>query len=287
MDRSKVAAGMALALSLTACGSDEPSGEEVAYSLQFAGRVSGEPFLCNTTYAGIGNPPRDIEALDFRFYLYDVTLISADGTEHPLTLTQDQTWQRDNVAFLDFEDGTGKCETGSPATRTVVEGTAPEMDYTGVKFTVGIPAAMNHLDAATAPAPFNIPGMWWSWGGGYKYMRIEVATAANPAYYWHHGATNCSGDVSAGFACQFDNLATITLDNFDPATDRIAFDLATFYQDSNLEQPQDYVTDFVSGCMAFSGDPECPTLFGKLGLMFEDAEGTSPQQSVFTVEKGE
>lgn len=276
--RWQSALALALLLPLSACESGPQQ-----FTLEFVPMVGTEAFQCGSTYSGIGTGETSITPLDFRLYVHDVTLIGADGSSTPLELTQDGVWQRDTIALLDFEDGTGDCETGSPLTRMVVEGTAPAGDYTGVAFTLGIPASYNHLDAATAPPPLNVPGLWWSWSGGYKYARLDVRTPNNPAFYFHLGATNCSGDSSSGYDCAYQNLPRITLMNTVPGEDHIVMDLKHFYANSDLEHPVDYVSDYVSGCMAFSGDPECEPLFNVLGMTFEAATANPPAQSLFTV----
>lgn len=89
--------------------------------------------------------------LDFRLFVHDVELVRAGGEHVPFRLTEDGAWQRDGVALLDFEDGSGSCETGSADTNARLRGEAPQHeDYTGVAFTLGMPERRNHLDAATA-----------------------------------------------------------------------------------------------------------------------------------------
>jgi uncharacterized repeat protein (TIGR04052 family) len=276
----------ALSISLFAgCGGAE--SEEAAsatFALQFAAKVGDEAFSCASSLEGVGTSKTSAKPLDFRMYVHDVRLVRGDGSEVPLSLEQDGQWQRDDIAFLDFEDGTGTCSTGSPQTRTEVVGRAPAGDYAGVAFVLGLPAEMNHLDAATAPAPLNIPGMWWSWKGGYKFVRLDLETPVNPAYHFHLGATSCEGTVHDGFSCAFANLPDIRLDGFDPASSTIVFDVASLYAKSDLDLPFDPMTDGVSGCMAFEGDPECPPVFEALGLSFEGQGPAGMEQTTFRVE---
>ena len=46
--------------------------------------------------------------------------------------------------------------------------------YTGLLFTVGVPFALDHVDAATAPAPLNFTAMNWVWQAGFKFIRSEI-----------------------------------------------------------------------------------------------------------------
>lgn len=266
-------------LLLAACGTSEP----LAVSIPFQATVDGAPFACGETYDGIGTGAVSIEALDFRFYIHDVELLTEEGEAVAVDLEQDGRWQYENVALVDLEDGTAGCETGSPETNAVVTGTAPAGEYKGLRFRLGVPAALNHLDAATAPAPLNDAGLWWAWTSGFKYARIDVATPANPSFYFHLGATDCTGDSAIGYTCALDNLAPVELRDFQLGASTVTIDLGAFYADSDLEVEPDYVTDFVSGCMAFAGDPECVPLFERLGMPWGEMTD-APSQTLFTVE---
>ena len=83
--------------------------------------------------------------------------------EEPLSLEQDGAFHNGEVALLDFEDDTGSCSNGTAQTHTQITGTVPEGEYTGLRFTIGVPAERNHVNQATAPSPLNIEGMFWSW----------------------------------------------------------------------------------------------------------------------------
>jgi len=274
---------MMLPLLVACTGTPDDSGAEtMAVTIPFRGTVAGDTFACGTTYTGVGTTGVTIDPLDFRFYVYDVALLDDSGAATPVDLEQDREWQYENVALIDFEDGSGSCATGSPNTREQVVGTVPSGDYTGVSFMVGIPPELNHIDAATAPAPLNDTGLWWAWTGGYKFARIDVATTANPSFFFHLGATNCTVDDAGAYSCELDNNAPIELD-MDVTADVISIDLLDFYADNDLDAPLDYVTDFVSGCMAFAGDPECEGLMPKLGLPWEGVQDP-PAQTFFQVE---
>ncbi|HEU4406173.1 MAG TPA: MbnP family copper-binding protein [Polyangiaceae bacterium] len=280
---------MALALPLSgACGGDDdddgaPAEREL--SIEFAALVAGQPFACSSTYPGLGMAQTTVRPLDFRLYVHDVELLTRGGEAVPLELEQDGVWQLDRLALIDFEDGSGDCATGSPETNLAVRGRAPARDdYAGLRFRLGVPEAMNHLDAATAQPPLNVPGLWWSWKGGYKFVRLDLALESGAPYYFHMGATTCEGSVGEGFSCAYGNVATVTLDAFTPGVSRIVLDVADFYADSDLSRQPDMMTDSVPGCMAFAGDPECPAVFDKLGLSFESAAPGARPQSLFRVE---
>lgn len=179
-------------------------------------------------------------------------------------------------------DNSGTCNTGSPATNFEVRGTAPAGDYTGIAFMVGLPEENNHLDAATAPAPFNAQGLWWSWSGGYKYMRIDMRPPTQEEYFFHLGATACDGSVADGFTCQYGNRAEIVLDEFDPDASEVVVDAGAIFAGVDVDKKPDMMTDTLPGCMAFPGDPECVPMLAAFGLTYLGDDPAAGQQ-VFSV----
>jgi uncharacterized repeat protein (TIGR04052 family) len=277
------AATVASAFSLVGCGSaEEPQATQI--ELEFEARFGSERLDCNAPVSGLGSSKVEARPLDFRLFVHDVELVRRSGEHVALRLTDDGAWQRDGVALLDFEDGSGSCETGSTDTNVSLRGSAPPHDdYVGLAFTVGVPERLNHLDAATAPAPLNVPGMWWSWQGGYKYVRIDIASDDHPGgFFFHLGGTNCDGSPAEGFTCQYSNLARVELAS--NALGTVVVNAATLYRTLDLTEHPDPETDHVSGCMAFSGDPECPAMFGAFGLAFEMDGETASAQTAFAMQ---
>lgn len=264
-------------LAVVACDEDERS-----LSIRFAPMFGDHPFDCSAPMSDVGLGKSRVEIRDFRMYVSRVELVAADGRRVPLALIDDGRWQRDGIALLDFEDDSGTCITGSPATNFEVRGTAPPGEYAGIAFTVGLSDADNHLDAATAPAPFNAQGMWWSWSGGYKYMKIDMRPAGQEEYFFHLGATACDGSVSTGFTCQYGNRAEIVLGGFDPGGSEIVVDAGAIFADVDVDRKPDMTTDKLPGCMAFPGDPECVPMLRSFGLTYLGDEPAAEQQ-VFSV----
>jgi len=258
----------------SACSSDAPGDDAKArdIELHFDARWRQTPFGCGSLLDGIGKSGSTAEPLDLRFYVHDVMLVRDDEQAVPFVLSADDEWQSTQVALLDFEDGSGRCDRGTQATNTVLRGRAPQhSDYVGLGFTLGVPPELNHLDLSTAAAPLDVPGMWWSWQGGYKYVRAELATPQNPdGFLFHLGATSCAGSPANGYACERQNLPRITL--VGDTTKPVTLDVAALFGSVDLSQKPDLATDLVPGCMSDGGDPECPPLFATLGLPVGEQE---------------
>ncbi|MEM8807167.1 MAG: MbnP family copper-binding protein [Cyanobacteria bacterium P01_G01_bin.38] len=278
--------------------------ESQMVTLQFEGMVGEAPFACGETYS-LGTPASPMTPLDFRFYVSEVALIDAAGNEVPLVLQQDGKWQHQDVALIDFEDKSGACANGTPDTRAQVVGSVPAGDYTGVKFTLGVPFAMNHVDSTLAPSPLNLTSLWWNWNFGYKFARIDLAPATDAAQvrqHTDHGGTGDHGgavqhgdgtgdsgnqkpEAFQGFAfhlgsvgCQMDstqapvvcgspNRAEVVFADFDPAQDVIVADLAALVANTNLTENQE---NTAVGCMSSPDDNDCAGLMQSLGLPFND-----------------
>lgn len=293
-----------------------PAAEAQAMRIQFSPEVNSAPFRCGQTYTNIGTSQSTLTPKDFRMYVNSVELLNAKGEAVPMVLTQDGRWQHDNLALLDFEDKTGACESGTSDTRLEVTGTVPKGEYTGVRFNLGVPFAMNHQDVSQAASPLNLTSMFWVWRSGYKFTRIDFATTGMPqGYFIHLGSTGCTGvaeskvseahgdmhvqvegedhatvavpvttavpteesSTSAPLACSAPNQGSITLTNFNPDTDTIVADLGQLLKGTNVDTN---VPETASGCMSGTDDGDCKTILPAMGVAFD---GVNPQQQFFKV----
>lgn len=270
---------------LLACASDKGDdtsgvGEELVTSLSFRAVNGQSAFSCGADLSGLGTAASTVTPNDLRFYVHGVELLDASGAATPFALEADGTWQTEDVALLDFEDDSGDCATGSPDTHTALTGEAPAGDYTALRFELGVPDALNHLDVATAAPPLNDSGMYWSWTGGYKFLKIDVTTPEDTGFVFHLGATDCTKNDDGSYDCTLENAASITVDGFDPAADDVVLDLAALYAEADLSGAM-VEGDMMPGCMSSEGDPECTPLFDALGLPW--ADNTAPgAQTVFS-----
>lgn len=241
-------------------------------TLHFSAVVGDDVAMCGQTYAGISSSEAEISFADFRFYISNIQLLTADGDSVPLELEQDNLWQVENVVLLDFENGQTTCsEIGNAALNGDVIGMIPAGDYVGLRFDLGVPFELNHLDVTMAPSPLNIAAMWWNWQGGYKFLRIDLITDAqeNNAWNIHLGSTGCVSSartVAPEASCDRPNIATITFDQFDFETDAIIVDLAALLTDVPVYEN----TLMPPGCMSGVDDPDCPSLFPNFGLSLEE-----------------
>jgi uncharacterized repeat protein (TIGR04052 family) len=264
-------------LALSSCaGTDAAAPDEARLTLTFAAQAGAQPFECGKPLSGMGQSGASVEPLDLRLYVHDVRLRLASGETTPLPLVADGVWQNERVALLDFEDGTGRCEAGTIETNARLVGRAPaRADYVGVSFVVGVPSDLNHLDSATAAPPLDVPGLWWTWLSGYRYLRADLASAANAdGFLFHLGAGACQGSPNTGYSCAADNLPQITLEG--DINRAIVLDLEPIFAQVDLEQRPDPEQDLAPGCQSNAADPQCAPMLRALGL-------PSGEQQVFSL----
>ncbi|MGB5191468.1 MAG: MbnP family protein, partial [Polyangiales bacterium] len=122
-------------------GSGGAGSQDVAITV--AAMVGEVEFACGDSYENLGSDDTTLSLVDFRFYVQDVELKNADGAWVPIALENNQ-FQIDDIALLDFEDGCG--EVGNADLNDQIVGTVPEGEYDGLRFKMGLPAELNHQD---------------------------------------------------------------------------------------------------------------------------------------------
>jgi uncharacterized repeat protein (TIGR04052 family) len=256
-------------------------------TIQFKGVVGAEDFDCGRSYKGIGATQSTIRPKDFRFYVHNVRVLDETGKAVTVELKQDEKWQLDDLALIDFENGKSGCSNGTPETNTVVIGTVPAgHTYSGLQFTVGVPFEKNHTDLTRMPSPLDLTALAWVWNAGRKFMRVEVSTTGKPrGWMLHLGSTGCTPNetkITVPTTCLHPNRPEITLPGFDPRRDQVTVDLAALLKDSDIDgKPEPGKPAQTSGgCMSSTKDKDCVPFFANLGLALTGSEELHPQ-SVF------
>lgn len=250
--------------------------------ISFKGVVNGADFACGTHYTGVGTDGSvNVTPRDFRIFVQDVELVREDGVAVPVTLDT-SAWQTSDVALLDFENGTGDCAEGDSVTNTRITGTIASSScaYTGVKFVIGIPDALNHGDPATAPAPLSTyPSLRWSWLTGFRFTKLELAQVVAPGELFgqgllHTGSTACSGNPSAGtVVCAKPNRNAVELSGFAAGASTVLVDIGRAFAGIDLSVDN----------QCHSSEAVCSTMFSALGVDYSSGQ-PSTGQTMFSLE---
>lgn len=256
-------------------------------AIQVVARVGDVPVDCTSRYPDLGVPGSRAGMRDLRIFVHDVRLITSDGAEIPVTLDQDGSMQYQGLALLDFEDGTGHCERGTPARHAAITGTVdPELvggrRFDGVAFRIGVPFELNHIDVTGAPPPLDTTGLFWGWGEGRIFFSavttVEDGDDRPHLYQVQIASIGCEGDPRQGevVSCTRPNRADVVLRGFDPGRDVVVADLGAFLAGA----------DVVGGSGCHSGDdtPSCLAMVGALGLDPVTGAPDAARQTLFHVE---
>jgi len=240
---------------------DEVAAQTEPVAIQFAAVVGDLPWRCGELFQQLGVTPAAVQPQDLRFFVHGFELVRADGTASPMLLDDVPNWQANQNALLDFEDGAGKCNFGTPDTRTEVTGKVAPGDYVGLRFSVGVSFAENHKNAAVAPAPLAQSPLSWNWQQGYIFLRFEGGTPAG-RYEIHIGSTGCVGTTGNITSCARPDRPVITLPAFDATSQTVIFDVKQLLAGSDITSN---AGDSI-GCASAASDPDCEGPFSQLGL---------------------
>lgn len=187
-----------IVLLLSGCGPGT-----VPFELRFVATWGGQALDC------AGGPP-GIALNDLRFYVSELAVTGTDGTSILVELGENGRWQGAGVALVDLEDGSARCENGTPDTNAVIVGMLPRGEYQGLHFTLGVPFASNHQDPLLAPPPLDDTTMHWHWRSGYKFFRAGFDDAESRLSV-HLGSAGCTGSVQAIENCTYPNRVSVDL----------------------------------------------------------------------------
>jgi uncharacterized repeat protein (TIGR04052 family) len=264
------------------CGGGGSNSEVV--SLKFAAKVGEQDAACGRTYNGLGSRNSNVVVNGIRFFVSNIRLLDSTGDEHPVELDQDGIWQYQDTALLDFENATSGCsEVGTAETNTTLRGKADISDVSGVRFDLGIPFDLNHLDPTSSPSPLNISAMNWFWQVGHILFRTDLKADGKP-WFIHLGSSGCVSDAftsAPSSPCSNPNVPTITLTNY--SVDKtIVLDVASLLQGVDLTKS---TPNTAPGCMSERADNECSEIFPNFGLSLATGkcEESCSNQSAFYV----
>lgn len=251
-------------LCCASCGRDLSPVE-----IRFAAALDGTPISCDTIDARM-------RLTDLRFYVSNVRLRDADGEWLSVTIAADDTWQNEQVAMIDLEDGQGSCINGSAETNAAVRGFANLASATGLSFEVGVPEGLNHADPLSAQPPLAYTVMHWHWASGYKFLRAGVETD-DDSFFLHLGSNRCTGTIGDIRGCQASNRATVVIADFDPSMDSVIVDIGRLFAGVDLADGQ-------SGeCMSGPANSACEAVFTNLGIDFESGESVDSAPAISAV----
>lgn len=119
-------------------------------------RVGDQPLQFGQTYQTPQGQRYQLDLL--KFYISEVALVRPDGREVRI----------DGLVLAEFK------RDAPTQGVSVMKMDVPAGQYRGIRFNVGVPRELNHLDAGTQQMPLGVnSGMYWAWNPGYIFYRLE------------------------------------------------------------------------------------------------------------------
>ncbi len=241
------------------------SRSDLGFRIPFIATWQGVPINCESATPALS---------DLRFYVSNVQLIDAAGDARDIRFATEMAWQNDAVALIDLENGSGACLNGTSDTSSELIVVAPEDEYRGLRFTIGVPFRVNHLNPLMAGPPLNDPDMHWHWRSGYKFIRAGVRTE-DDGFWIHTGSAGCEGTVGNITGCRFPHRILVELPDFVPGENGVEIDLAELLAGTALDD------GVATDCSSGPPEDSCIAPFRALGIDFRSGK-QSGAQTVFS-----
>jgi uncharacterized repeat protein (TIGR04052 family) len=191
-----------------------------------------------------------------QFYVHDLELVDADGKPHRFALNATPPWQSEQVALVDLA---GDAVRRNVTLSGTIEPSAAER-FVALRFKVGVPFALNHADPLKAAAPLDRGDLFWTWQGGHKFLRVDLAVDGRETSF-HLGSTGCSSASALrppAAPCAQPNEMTVQLDG-DPLAQVVRFDPASLVAAARS-------SGHIACTGAYAVDPACTAAFASTGL---------------------
>jgi uncharacterized repeat protein (TIGR04052 family) len=240
---------------------------EAHVNIDFQPMYNNIPLNCNSRFMH-GNAKKTTSVIEqkwqyqqFQFFLYNVEIKDTKNGWKPWPMTVN-SFQSNNVALLG--EVCGKNNTQSNWQLELAPLSIAH-DATEIRFTLGVPFSLNHLNPLTQASPLNVSSMFWGWRGGHKFMRVEL-TSANDDWLFHLGSTGCkaASPVRAPKEeCLQPNRTVISLP-FNPKDRDVKVDLSALFRGLVLQRE--------SSCQSDVDDENCKIIFDNLGISNEKGQ---------------
>ncbi len=126
-----------------------------------------------------------------------------------------------------------------------------------IRFDLGLPFTVNHLNPLTQESPLNIPTMFWGWQKGHKFLRLEM-TSNNDNWLFHLGSVGCKAASplrAPKQACRYHNRYNFELP-ISKENNKITLDLSALLNNLTITEQ--------TSCQSSPNEASCQTLFSNL-----------------------
>ena len=230
-------------------------------TIPFEAHYKEQALQCGKEVTVGENQPGVLWLTDLRSFIHDMEVQSKDGKWVKAPFVADDRFQTDRVALLAFEDGSGRCANGTPSTHTQLKVEIPLKSTHGLRFKLGVPFELNHLDPVNQKPPLNVSSMHWSWQAGYKFFRLDMADEGGDGLKAHLGSTGCEGTAGNISGCKRTNIAPIEFEKLELRESGVVIDVVELLARLDADKKPVLIQ-----CMGAADGDHCGSTFSALGL---------------------
>lgn len=207
------------------------------------------------------DPDVSMSLKKLRFYVHGVAFRDTRGQWISPHQPKGLSHVGDGVWLIDLDDGLCDLEF-SPQTHLSMPMSLPAgREYDAMRFTLGVPESLNHLDPLKSSPHLAHTSMHWGWQAGYRFLRLDGTLKGNTPYATHLGSTRCTGEVGETVTCARSNRPEFVIkqpwfESGDVA--HITLDVVALFEGVDWSAPQ--------GCMGNAEDGDCAVILKNLAL---------------------
>lgn len=208
---------LALIIPLVACDNAKQSKAQNLNAIEFVPHFNGEVLTCNQNFI-VDETQWRIEQLQFFISSIEIK----ENNQWHKTKLEKSPYQTESIALL------GEYCADITQKNWQLNLTNVSEKATEIRFTLGLPFAINHLNPLTQESPLNIPSMFWGWQKGHKFLRLEMAST-NDNWLFHLGSVGCKASSplrAPKQECMYPNRYSYQISLSNPK-DKVSFELSS------------------------------------------------------------
>ncbi len=167
----------------------DTENNKVTFQTQF----SGKNIQCKSTFIPSITAKAVWQYTQLQFFLSNIELKNSQGNWYKPALVK-SPYQSHNIALLgEHCRNTNKNKGNWSLTFT---NKVNIKAASAIRFTLGVPFKVNHLNPLTQESPLNVPSMFWGWQQGHKFLRLEMSSRLPQSlktnnWLFHLGSVGC------------------------------------------------------------------------------------------------
>ncbi len=231
-----------------------------------AGNITFQPYFNDTAIScssAISHSNKHWSYTQLQFFISNIELKNGAG-QWQQALLEHSPYQTKQAALLGEQCYADQKSNNKANWVLQLDSNSKLNEATDIRFTLGLPFAINHLNPLTQESPLNIPSMFWSWQIGHKFLRLEMVTK-DDTWLYHLGSIGCSASSpmrSPEQECRYPNRYEFELP-LNKQHKLLKFELASLLNNVTLSAH--------TSCQSSPDSFSCQTLMSNLNLRDENS----------------